>query len=485
LTCITAITVFTALAIPVGLRLAAQEQGKAHTRYKLIDLGTLGGPNSFTANFGGGGVQNINNEGTVLATSETSIRDTDYPNSNPIYQSFIGPDPDIFHAFQWQKGEVTDLGALPGVNSSYANWISGNGLIAGVSETGAIDPLTGWPEAHATLWKDSQIIDFGTFGGNESFAYALNNRAQVIGGAANTIPDPFSAQGWGTQTRAFLWQDGVMQDLGTLGGTDAFATSINERGQIVGCAYTAPPNSTNAPFLWENGTMINLGTFGGTNGCAGQINNHGQVMGGSNFPGDQVAHGFFWERGVFTDLGNFGGNIVEPFWLNDVGEVVGGADYPGDTIRHAFLWKKGVMTDLGTVYPTCTSSGSVADSSNSRSQIVGNSWCDNTTFAGFLWEKGGPMIDLNSLISSNSSLQVLGAQSINERGEISGLGFLPSTGEVRAVLLIPCGEGTEGCGSQTESAAAEIRPRVVLPENIRKLLRHVRPRYHVPGPRQR
>jgi probable HAF family extracellular repeat protein len=171
-----------------------------------------------------------------------------------------------------------------------------------------------------------------------------------------------------------------MHDLNTLGGPDAFATSINEAGTIVGCSYTAPPNITSAPFLWQHGAMINLGTFGGTNGCAFQINNHSQVMGGSNLPGDQVAHGFFWERGSFTDMGNFGGSVVEPFWLNDVGEVVGKANTRGDVTAHAFLWKKGKMPDLGTAYPACSSSGSVAVSINSKSQIVCNSWCDNTVF---------------------------------------------------------------------------------------------------------
>jgi probable HAF family extracellular repeat protein len=468
----------TALALPV--QLAAQ-----HTRYKLIDLGTLGGPNSGLAGFSGGGVQLINDQGTVVGSSETSIPDADYPNVNPIYQCC--PDPFTFHAFSWRNGEATDLGPTLAVNSSVANWISGNGLIAGVSETGAMDPLTGWPEAHATLWEHGKTIDLGTLGGNESFAYALNNRGQVIGGAANTILDPISAQGWGTQTRAFVWHDGVMHDLGTLGGPDAFATGINEAGLIVGCSYTAPPDIAFAPFLWQNGNMTDLGTFGGTNGCAFQINNRGQIMGQSNLPGDQVTHGFFWERGIFRDMGNFGGNVVEPFWLNDVGEVVGKANYPGDIIAHAFLWKKGKMTDLGTAYPACSSSGSVGLSINSKSQIVGNSWCDGTAFTGFLRENGRPMVDLNSLIPSNRSLQVFAACCINDRGEILAAAFLPSTGEGRAVVLIPCAKGTEGCGNETENVKTGFaaRANVILPENIREMFRQrLSPRHRIPSIRE-
>jgi uncharacterized membrane protein len=173
----TFVAVFAVLTAALPVQLGAQ-----HTRYKLIDLGTLGGPNSSPAGFSGGGVQLLNNQGTAVGTSETSITDADYPNVNPIYKCC--PDPSIFHAFSWRNGKVTDLAPHLGVNSSIANWISDSGLIAGVAETGATDPLTGWPEAHATLWKHGIPIDLGTLGGNESFAYALNDRGKVVGGAA-------------------------------------------------------------------------------------------------------------------------------------------------------------------------------------------------------------------------------------------------------------------------------------------------------------
>jgi hypothetical protein len=66
---IAATTLFSALAIPVGL--AAQE----HLRYKLIDLGTLGGPQSFGAN--------INNRGMAVGFADTTTPDPNYPNLNP------------------------------------------------------------------------------------------------------------------------------------------------------------------------------------------------------------------------------------------------------------------------------------------------------------------------------------------------------------------------------------------------------------------
>jgi hypothetical protein len=62
LTSITAMTLFAAVAIPV--QLAAQQ-----TRYKLIDLGTLGGPNSAT---NGGPPSMINNGGVIAGIADTT-----------------------------------------------------------------------------------------------------------------------------------------------------------------------------------------------------------------------------------------------------------------------------------------------------------------------------------------------------------------------------------------------------------------------------
>ena len=119
------------------------------------------------------------------------------------------------------------------------------------------------------LWKRGEIVRLGTFdGGHEAIANAVNNSGQAVGPALNTIPDEFSLLGLGTQTRAFLWEKGVMRDLGTLGGPDAFALYVNEPGQIAGFSYTnSTPNSATGvptidPFLWEGGRMLDLGLSG-------------------------------------------------------------------------------------------------------------------------------------------------------------------------------------------------------------------------------
>jgi len=197
--------------------------------YRLIDLGTLGGPQSFGD--GGTGAANLNNHGIAAGVADTAMLDPNYPNFG--LQSVFGLDgaldPYLHHAFLARDSSLTDLGALPGAgNSSSPGWVSENGLVAGQSLTSDVDPLTGWRVQHAVIWKDGEIIHLGTLAGYQSGVLAgmgqVNNKGQVTGFATNAIPDPVSViyfliNGFasGTQTRAFLWGQGNgMRDLGTL-----------------------------------------------------------------------------------------------------------------------------------------------------------------------------------------------------------------------------------------------------------------------------
>lgn len=444
----TVVFLFAALAMPVGM--AAQDNPtrdhkSKHHQYKLIDLGTLGGPQSIIY----GLTRPLNNQGVVTDCADTSTLDPNYPNLNPDFGQPNYPnglDPYIQHAFQWQHGVISDLGTLPGGTSSCGQWINERGLIVGGATNGMIDPLTGYPEVNAVLWKNGTIRNLGTLGGNESVAYGLNNRGQAAGFALNTIPDPFTTVlAFGaTQAHAFLWQDGVMQDLGTLGGPDSIAYIVNERGQVAGASFTnSTPNPTTGyptfdPFLWEDGKMLDLGTLGGTAGGTNDMNNRGQVVGNSNMAGDNSQHPFLWDpKKGLIDLGTFGGSNGTAQWLNDAGEVVGQADLPVSG-HDAFLWKNGVMTDLGNLGRT-----SSAEGINSSGQIVGGSRINSTTVHGFLWENGGPMVDLNSLVRPGSALTSTFTWSINDSGEIAGWGLL-ANGDVHAILLVPCDEKHPG-----------------------------------------
>ena len=447
--------------------------------YELIDIGTLGGPNSYTS-VNGEGNQILNDSGIVSSMADTPASDPHAPNFCYNSDCFLA------HAFRWQDGVVSDLGALlPGVNNSAAGAINARGWSVGQSQNGEIDPLSGSPEIRAVLWAGGQIIDLGTLGGNESLAEYLNDAGQVIGAAANTTPDPFSFFGFGTQTRAFLWEHGVMRDLGTLGGPDAvgsFGGCVNERsGLVAGSSYTnsTPNASTNIPttdpFLWKNGIMTDLGTLGGVYGIAQCANNRGQVIGQSSLaetPGACLnqgsgCHAFLWHKGTLSDLGTLGGTFSIALWLNDAGEAVGGATTAGDQAFRATLWKQAVIKDLGTLPGDCFSR---ADAINSKGQIVGGSFnCDTNTARAVLWNNGS-IIDLNDLIPANANLQLVGGININARGEILAAGMLPD-GNIHDVLLVPCG-GSQAVMADCDGdgSAAAIRHNAFAPPKVSILL---------------
>jgi probable HAF family extracellular repeat protein len=452
-----AMSLFAVMAMPFVS--SAQEEKKEHHHYRLVDIGTLGGPNSF---FSGPILQILNNRGTFVA-----IANTPAANPNPGCNiPFSLPDCFVEHAAVWHDGTLIDLGVLPGGVNSQTVTINANGLIAGGSENGLIDPLTGQAEIAAVLWEGHKAINLGSLpGGTESLAVGVNSHGQVIGFANNDVLDAFSAVGFPTQTRAFLWQNGVMKDLGTLGGMDAVPNVINEQGQIAGFSYTDSTNQTTGapiqdPFFWQDGKMTDLGTLGGTVGTANWMNNRGQVAGTSNLAGDATHHAFLWDEGKLIDLGTLGGIRSEAWWISESGFVVGRADVPGSKAHHAFRWRNGVMTDLGLLpLQTC----STAVSANSRGQVVGETAICGASISGpaFLSEHGEPMVDVNTLIVPASDLNVVDAFDINDCGEIAAHGNL-SNGDSHAVLLIPCDENhanVEGCDYEPVEAVTEASVR--------------------------
>jgi len=204
--------------------------------------------------------------------------------------------------------------------------------------------------------------------------------------------------------------------------------------------------------------MYDIPDFGGPTSFHNDLNNSGQVVGQSDLPGGANAHAFVWDKknGV-KDLGTLGGSLSTAIWINDGGDVVGGASTPGDQSFHATLWKHAQVTDLGTI-DLC----SFAVSINSQDQIVGQSDnCDGIPRHAFLWEKGGPIVDLNTVIGPGSELTLTLAASVNNRGEIAGRATTAS-GDDHAFLLVPCDENhpdIEGCDYSLVDASATVADR--------------------------
>ncbi|MBD0328221.1 MAG: DUF3466 family protein, partial [Pyrinomonadaceae bacterium] len=209
---------------------------------------------------------------------------------------------------------------------------------------------------------------------------------------------------------------------------------INEAGQIVGKFNTTKEKFN--PFLWQNGEMIDLGTLGFNGGALG-INNQGQVVGYSGLA-LHVTHAFQWENGNMIDLGTLAGhNGSSAYDINDSGQAVGYSLNSLTKEQHATLWSNGQITDLGTL----GGNQSAAVAINNKGQVVGfgNTTGDGGLAHGFIWEDG-KMADLNSLIVLEDKEPAWFLQEvtgINDRGQIVGRAINSATGKNHAFLLNP------------------------------------------------
>ena len=308
---------------------------------------------------------------------------------------------------------VTDLGVLPGGETSDASAINRRGQVVGTA------PVDGVSRAY--LFTDGVMTDLGSLGGNRSSAEAVNARGEVVGTAE-------TAQ---AQSHAFWYRHGAMLDLGTLGGFYSSGKGLNSVGGVVG-ESTLAGGEVHA-FSWANGVMQDLGTLGGERSAAYDINDAGQAVGWANRSGSTDTMAVIFEAGGMTELGTLGGGQSAAFAINRWGQVTGGADTP-DGHGHAFLYSNGVMQDLG-VMPNFQSCAGLA--LNNRGHVVGMCFKDDARGSQPFVSFGGPARNLNKHLDpvTGEGWQLKDARGINDEGQIIGMGRL--FGVRRAYLLTP------------------------------------------------
>lgn len=302
-------------------------------------------------------------------------------------------------------------------------------------------------DANAT--SQYTITDLGTLGGNESFAYGINNAGHVTGAA-----DISNNTGY-----AFLWIDGVMTNVeawSSFIGGGSSANAVNDSGQAVGTRLVAGGNSKS--FVAHDGT--NLPVFSGTTSYAYDINNEGIVIGLSsgsakmkdldtgvetsinggftpraiNDAGRIVGNRVYWDNGNITLMGNLGvSGSTRAQDINNNDRVVGYSN-PTPGAQHAFSWTlAGGIVDLGTL----GGSISAANAVNDAGVIVG--WAANasSSLRAALWDPVDGVLDLNDNVEDLTGWDTLKeAHDINASGQIVGWGTTVG-GDKHAFLLTP------------------------------------------------
>ena len=271
----------------------------------------------------------------------------------------------------------------------------------------------GFDVPHAFLYADGVTQDLGTLGGRDSFAAGLNDAGEVVG--TSRTSDGFN--------RAFVYRDGRMQDLGTLGGFSSEGADINSTGQIVGSSPDV--DGFYRCFIHEQGEMrLITGISAGYCGAA-SINDSGEIAGQFS-QADGSIHAFIYRDGRLTDIGTLGG---EEAWVqssNNFGDVVG-YSRPTQGGYVGFLYRKGVMRQL-------TSGDSDATDVNNAGVVVGTKY--GADAGPFVWDEINGAQDLNDLIDPQLGWTLQVAQGISDEGQIVGHGFRAGGAHV-AVLLTP------------------------------------------------
>jgi probable HAF family extracellular repeat protein len=203
----------------------------------VTDLGTLGGTNSYA--------YGVNNARQVVGQADT---------------------PTGTQAFMWQNGGISALDIFGYVNSA-AYGINNSGQVVGW-----VDTLTG--TQHAFLWQEGEMSVLGASNGYvDSAAHGINDLGRAVGWV-DTVT--------GTR-RAFAWRGDGVTDLGTIPMyPGAAAYDINNLDQIVGTAIT----STGTPHavFYHRGTLFDLNSLlpedsGWELVEARGINDAGQIVG--------------------------------------------------------------------------------------------------------------------------------------------------------------------------------------------------------------
>jgi probable HAF family extracellular repeat protein len=280
--------------------------------------------------------------------------------------------------------------------------------------------------ATAFLWKDDILTELPGLGGHGSNAYGINNLGQVAGSS-------YAADGI---RYAVVWQNGTVRKL----DANAELFAINDTGKSAGSKSSDTP--------WQSGTATNVGTLGGADVTAKSINQSGIIAGyaettvgyadakaGRFFP---YKHAFVWQNGTITDLGGLGGDQSFAVCINDFGAIVGSSHKNGENVQ-ALLLKDGKVTFLGTL----KGGYSETEGINDTGEIVGWSETAEKTIHSFIW-KSGVMYDLNLLIPQGSKWELTKALAINNRGQIVGTGTLD--GRSHGFLLTP--DTAEAAGSE-------------------------------------
>jgi probable HAF family extracellular repeat protein len=275
------------------------------------------------------------------------------------------------------------------------------------------------------VWSESGIKHLATLTSRYSDGLGINNRDDVAG---TSYVDAGSI--------GFANIQGEVRNIGAAAPEFAmsYARAINDVGQVVGAVY-GPQYSFSRAYVYYNGMVQLLPTLGGNTGLAAAINGRGDITGSAGLPDDGTGndrrHAFLYQMGRMTDLGTLGGTFSVGLDVNESGQVAGTSTV-NEQVAHGFLYSRGKMVDLGTL----GGGSSQAHALNNWGVVVGDSFNASYSLRGFIYARG-KMVDLNRLIDPMAGWEISYGLDINDAFQVLAVACRPNTQDCRKVRLEP------------------------------------------------
>jgi probable HAF family extracellular repeat protein len=259
-------------------------------------------------------------------------------------------------SFLDQKGKMVVIatGSGDGGFGSEVGGINNAGEVVGTHDAGgsttATPPVVPLDAAtpRAFFYRNGQLFDVGTLGGDFSYGLGINNAGQIVG-ISDTTAGPFH---W----EAFLYSNGRMQVIGGAQTVNFTPVAINDNGWITGTlappetqspanggdsADPTVPDPSNPGFavLYVGGQLTNLGTLARFTGSEGvSINNSGTIIG--ELTGGPTPGAFIYTGGRMFNLNHLvegGWKITDVGHINDAGQIAATGTMPGSAVTYALL----------------------------------------------------------------------------------------------------------------------------------------------------
>jgi len=378
---------------------------------------------------------------------------------------------------------VTDLGAEGKDNLGCAMSVNNEGwteIMVARMPPGSQDNIGGkLLKGRALVDVDGFKFDLGDLGGKNTWMNwgEINDFGQIVGDSETAVLDPNGEDicGFGTHLTClpFLWQNGHIRALPTLGGNNGQASAINNRGQIVGfaengivdstCSVGRTNNRIQLPVLWESGNAQPLPTGTDPDGDAFWINDPGQAVGDTGTCGGATLHGASWKNDTLTTLQDLG-TFAQAFSINNQGQIVGFVGSADNSTQYGALWQNDTdtVTALGLLPGDF---GGIASGINNKGQVVGSNFDSKFNWShAFIWQNN-VMTDLNKLFPASANLRPVMANKINDSGQISGMAVVisgPEEGNIHAFLATPANQSI----GKSVADVVPTRPNSNLPANV-------------------